>query len=98
VKKKLTLGDYMSRRGNLATPTAEKSQSQLEPAGHHTPTYSADGSSPTVSLTGGKSGGESIKQESPATPDAVMKDVQISSTTTEISPSLPRDPRLQPRT
>jgi hypothetical protein len=27
-----------------------------------------------------------------------MKDVQMSSTPTEMSPSLPRDPRLQPRT
>lgn len=97
VKKKLTLGDYMSRRG-LVTPTAEKSQSQVEPAGHQTPINSADGSSPTVSLPGAKSGADTIKQESPATPDAVMKDVHMSGTPTELSPSLPRDPRLQSRT
>jgi hypothetical protein len=28
VKKKLSLGDYMSRRGNLTTPTVEKTQAQ----------------------------------------------------------------------
>jgi hypothetical protein len=32
VKKKLSLGDYLSRRGTLTTPTSEKSQSQATPS------------------------------------------------------------------
>jgi uncharacterized protein len=39
VKKKLSLGDYMSRRSNLTTPTVEKTQAQAQAPG----TTSVDG-------------------------------------------------------
>ncbi|OKL57351.1 hypothetical protein UA08_07544 [Talaromyces atroroseus] len=82
VKKKMSLGDYLGRRGTMATPTTEKSQSQananLAPPSkpmpfHHqssTPPLSTDGESQVVTAT------EPIKTEvSPADKDAPMKDV-----------------------
>lgn len=79
VKKKLSLGDYLSRRGTLTTPTSEKSQSQassgLPPprkAGPQlqstTPPLSADGQ-----MTGTTTGPEGVKTE--GSPDVAMKDV-----------------------
>ncbi|KAL1957520.1 hypothetical protein VTO42DRAFT_5746 [Malbranchea cinnamomea] len=95
VKKKITLNDYMSRRGSLMTPTKEKSQPQLPPV-NQTPSSSADGSS-SPSFSQASKSAESVKPESPTTPDTVMKDVQMSSVPNDASPSLTRDPRLQSR-
>lgn len=80
-KKKLSLGDYLSRRGTLATPTSEKSQSQatssLPPPPKPgpqlqstTPPLSTDGQT-----TGTTTGAEGVKTEESPTVDVPMKDV-----------------------
>lgn len=81
VKKKMSLGDYLGRRGTMATPTVEKSQSQAsgslappsKPSPHlqsSTPPLSTDGESHTVTGT------DTIKNEaSPTDTDVTMKDV-----------------------
>jgi uncharacterized protein len=81
VKKKMSLGDYLGRRGTMATPTAEKTQAQAttslappnKPLPHvqsSTPPLSTDGESQVVAGT------ETIKNEvSPADTDVPMKDV-----------------------
>lgn len=78
-KKKLSLGDYLIRRGTMATPTSEKTQSpdqsnavpstQKSPSTSGTgPTASADGvQTPTKQSLDGKS-------ESLDPPDVAMKD------------------------
>lgn len=106
VKKKISLNDYLSRRGSLKAPAtpaaAEKGQQPQSFPPNPTPTGSSDGCSPATLSSQPSKSGESIKQESPATPDGVMKDVQMSPTPTENSPpsssSLARDPRFQSQT
>ncbi|KAL1969936.1 hypothetical protein VTN77DRAFT_7446 [Rasamsonia byssochlamydoides] len=81
VKKKLSLGDYLSRRGTLTTPTSEKSQAQGTPGlapsqkpvsqlQSATPPLSTDGQGPPqAAADGAKSEG------SPPSTDVPMKDV-----------------------
>lgn len=85
-KKKMSLGDYMGRRGTMATPTTEKTQAQattptLAPpskpssqAQSTTPPLSTDGESQSQSQP--TQGAETIKNEaSPTDTDITMKDV-----------------------
>lgn len=107
-KKKLTLNDYMSRRGTLGTPTTEKthnpflptSQLQSSPTSTNSAPSSGNGDSTSAQLPFTKAADGAVKPELASTVDVVMKDAYIS-TSTEPSPQNPlssRDPRLQPRT
>ncbi|KAL2217905.1 PHD Zn-finger protein [Thermoascus aurantiacus ATCC 26904] len=108
VKKKLSLGDYLSRRGTLTTPTSEKTQAQVTamPPPHKAPaSQSQAGSSPTLSAKGAETQtpatatANAEKRESPSTPDVRMKDVAepplSSPSVSSISP-LSRQPKIQP--
>lgn len=88
VKKKMSLGDYMGRRGTMATPTTEKTQAQattsaLAPpskptsqAQSTTPPLSTDGESQPQPQSQPTQGAETIKNEaSPTDRDITMKDV-----------------------
>jgi hypothetical protein len=87
VKKKMSLGDYMGRRGTMATPTTEKTQAQattstLAPpskptsAQSTTPPLSTDGESQPQSQSQPAPEAETIKSEaSPTDTDITMKDV-----------------------
>ncbi|KAL4935440.1 hypothetical protein BDV06DRAFT_128729 [Aspergillus oleicola] len=74
VKKKLSLGDYLSRRGSLKTPTSEKTQAQATamppPATPAQPSEKLDGvakTQPEIS--------SSTQLGSPTASDVTMKDV-----------------------
>ncbi|PGH17832.1 hypothetical protein AJ80_04655 [Polytolypa hystricis UAMH7299] len=106
VKKKLSLGDYMSRRGTLTTPTTEKSQSQALPLSQTSPvaqisTNSLEGARPALPMA--KPPGEEMKRESPAPVDVVMQDIPYSPTSPPdpascaATSTAARDPRLQHR-
>lgn len=81
VKKKMSLGDYLGRRGTMTTPTTEKSQTQanasLAPPSKQTPHLQS--STPPLSTDGESQavmGTETIKNEgSPTDADVPMKDV-----------------------
>lgn len=88
VKKKMSLGDYMGRRGTMATPTTEKTQAQAtstaaptpskpdSQAQSTTPPLSTDGEPQSQSQLQPAPGGEKIKNETPPTDaDVTMKDV-----------------------
>jgi len=110
MKKKLSLGDYMSRCGTLTTPTLEKNQTQaisllqLQTSPATQQTVNSPGTSTQNHFAFGKPHGDEPKRESPVAQDVVMKDVPYSpaSPPTEIlggppTSGLSRDPRLQPR-
>jgi hypothetical protein len=106
-KKKLSLGDYMSRCGTLTTPTAEKSQSQaisIQTSPATQQTINSPGISIQTHFSFGKPHGEEPKRESPVVQDVFMKDVPYSPTSPhadapsgQYTSGLSRDPRLQPR-
>lgn len=86
VKKKMSLGDYMGRRGTMATPTTEKTQAQANtsvPAPPSKSTSQAQSTTPPLSTDGEAQpqpqpaqGAETIKNEaSPTDTDVTMKDV-----------------------
>ncbi|KAI9934740.1 hypothetical protein AWENTII_005736 [Aspergillus wentii] len=93
VKKKLSLGDYLIRRGSKATPTSEKPQAQatamLPPPKSPSAQSPANGESAAVdsSRTPTKPSGdaEPSKPESPSSPDVAMKDVPESTHSSHIS-------------
>ncbi|KAF4187276.1 hypothetical protein CNMCM8694_005641 [Aspergillus lentulus] len=93
VKKKLSLGDYLSRRGALTTPTSEKSQAQAtsmlppqKPVSDQS-TATRDASAPVDTLhpeikaTGEA---EATKRESPTSPDVAVKDAPSSAPTSHV--------------
>ncbi|KAF7163165.1 hypothetical protein CNMCM5623_008235 [Aspergillus felis] len=93
VKKKLSLGDYLSRRGALTTPTSEKSQAQatamLPPqkpvCDQSTATRDSsapvDTMNPEIKATGEA---EATKRESPMSPDVTVKDAPGSAPTSHV--------------
>ncbi|KAK2746679.1 hypothetical protein FQN57_003023 [Myotisia sp. PD_48] len=107
VKKKLTLNDYMSRRGTLATPTTDKPQTLFLPGSSQqqqispvTPSPSSGNSEPTsIQLPFTKFNDGVPKPHSQQMVDIVMKDRPFSTSTHTGNSSnhhtLPRDPRLQ---
>ncbi|PKX98926.1 putative PHD finger and SET domain protein [Aspergillus novofumigatus IBT 16806] len=93
VKKKLSLGDYLSRRGALTTPTSEKSQAQAtamlppqKPVSDQS-TATRDASAPVDTLhpeikaTGEA---EATKRESPTSPDVTVNDAPSSAPTSHV--------------
>ncbi|KAL2012597.1 hypothetical protein VTN00DRAFT_122 [Thermoascus crustaceus] len=108
VKKKLSLGDYLSRRGNLTTtPTSEKTQAQattMLPPQKAPVSQSPAASSPTPATKGTQVQTNATatvyteKRESPSPPDVPMEDVAeppLSPSVSSISP-LSRQPKIQP--
>ncbi|KAL1998130.1 hypothetical protein VTN02DRAFT_6811 [Thermoascus thermophilus] len=106
VKKKLSLGDYLSRRGNLATtPTSEKTQAQAtatRPLQKAPVPQSPAASSLTPAAKGTPvqttAAVSTEKRESPSPPDVPMKDAAEpprSPSVSSISP-LSRPPKIQP--
>ncbi|KAJ5911980.1 uncharacterized protein N7473_001283 [Penicillium subrubescens] len=88
-KKKLSLGDYLIRRGTMATPTSEKTQSSVQanavPSTLKSP--SIPGSGPTTSADGAQTPTKPSpdgKSESLGSPDVAMKDAPES-----IQPRIP---------
>lgn len=76
VKKKLSLGDYFSRRGTLATPTSEKQSTNMlpprnSPSRPSVPSFFGSGDSHGLST----SGTEALKCGSPSAADVSMRDV-----------------------
>jgi hypothetical protein len=78
-KKKLSLGDYLIRRGTMATPTSEKPQSSVQvnavPSTLKSP--STPGSGPTTSADGAQTPTKPSpdgKSEALGSPDVAMKD------------------------
>ncbi|KAG2413615.1 hypothetical protein HFD88_002804 [Aspergillus terreus] len=90
VKKKLSLGDYLIRRGSKATPTTEKSQAQataMPPPPkspiNQTPTSTpGDGAHPESKASGET---DTVKVEHSSTPEVTMKDVAGSTPTSQVS-------------
>lgn len=93
VKKKLSLGDYLSRRGALTTPTSEKSQAQAtamlppqKPVSDQS-TATRDVSAPVdtlhpeIKVTGEA---EATKRESPTSPDVTVKGAPSSVPTSHV--------------
>lgn len=104
VKKKLSLGDYMSRRGTLATPTSEKPP-PMPPLGQPAPknlVSASEESSSQMSVSGDHPGNETKRESSPST-DVPMQDIADSPTTLartigeEPNTQTSRDPRLSSR-
>lgn len=108
VKKRMSLNDYMSRRGNLAAPSGEKHVSPSPLSTHQrTPPVVPN---PTTSINPMETGQteattnkpiEAIKHENDVTPDTVMKDVSSLPVYMDSSSNLSmltRDPRLNPPT
>ncbi|RDW90806.1 putative PHD finger and SET domain protein [Aspergillus mulundensis] len=74
VKKKLSLGDYLSRRGSLKTPTSEKSQAQAAMPPPTPPIQSSDRRDVSaMAVNTHPEGGSSLS--SPTAADVMMKDV-----------------------
>ncbi|KAK2759488.1 hypothetical protein FQN54_002967 [Arachnomyces sp. PD_36] len=108
VKKKLSLGDYLSRKNTLTTPTTEKTQSQVVPP----PSQPSPSSQPgNDTATAGekdrngadeKNGAVEKKEESSTSPDSVMKDAPNPPSSLPFTPaihppsSVSKDPRLHP--
>ncbi|KAL4917256.1 hypothetical protein BDW62DRAFT_86678 [Aspergillus aurantiobrunneus] len=88
VKKKLSLGDYLSRRGSLKTPSSEKIQAQATAMPPPTPTQPSEnrGGLATTNNTGPELS-LSTQIEGPTTSDVTMKDIS-DSTQTAHSPSV----------
>ncbi|PYH95987.1 hypothetical protein BO71DRAFT_448962 [Aspergillus ellipticus CBS 707.79] len=92
VKKKLSLGDYLIRRGTLTTPTSEKTQAQatamLPPTPHGLPPTNRDGGaaghhySPRETKTAEEAEGNRTAER--GTQEASMKDVSRATTTSHI--------------
>lgn len=91
VKKKLSLGDYLIRRGTMTTPTTERTQSQanamLPPQQQKSPSSqtsdqhrSDDSPSQSKPSSGENASDEASKPDDPHSPDVAMKDVPDSST------------------
>ncbi|KAJ5081756.1 hypothetical protein NUU61_010020 [Penicillium alfredii] len=78
-KKKLSLGDYLIRRGTMATtPTSEKTQAQATAAPPAQKSPSTPGSAPGATADGAqtptKSDSDAHKNEPSGSPDVPMKD------------------------
>ncbi|KAL4783671.1 hypothetical protein BJX76DRAFT_357816 [Aspergillus varians] len=88
VKKKLSLGDYLSRRGTLKTPTSEKAQAQTPvmppPTPPNQPSERRDNSAMTSNAQP-ESFNASTRFASSTTSDVTMK--EVSSTTQTAHPS-----------
>ncbi|KAF9893829.1 hypothetical protein FE257_009999 [Aspergillus nanangensis] len=88
VKKKLSLGDYLIRRGTMATPTSEKSQAQatamLPPKSptQPPPPIGTENAHPESKIPGEL---QSPKVETPTTPEVAMKDVPGSTHASRLS-------------
>lgn len=112
VKKKLSLGDYLSRKNTLTTPTTEKAQAQSVAAlSQPSSAPQATGNNP-VSMApiepkdkhgNEEKGGASEKKDEVSTsPDNVMKDAPNPPTSLPFTPtihhpsSVSKDPRLHP--
>ncbi|KAK2732440.1 hypothetical protein FQN55_004099 [Onygenales sp. PD_40] len=96
-KKKLSLGDYMSRRGTLTTPTAEKPPPPIFPSSQVQASQSSQ--SPNGSPLTDKASGDEQKHDHTSA-DVVMQDAPAESAVESPSGSAgagSRDPRLQPR-
>lgn len=79
VKKKLSLGDYLSRRGTLTTPASEKSQAQSGAVLPFQSSPQTHGPSPVPSadIAGHTAvGPDGVKVESPVSVEASMRDAQ----------------------
>ncbi|KAJ5666836.1 hypothetical protein N7462_011245 [Penicillium macrosclerotiorum] len=78
VKKKLSLGDYLIRRGTMATPISEKTHAQAVAIPSAQTPPSTPGSGPAPSADGAqtptKSSPDGSKVESLGSPDVTMKD------------------------
>ncbi|KAL4807063.1 hypothetical protein BDV18DRAFT_112275 [Aspergillus unguis] len=89
VKKKLSLGDYLSRRSSLKTPTSEKTQAQ--PTAMPPPTLPSQPSERRNSLVGTGNpqpeNDSSTTQAGSQTSDVAMKDVPSSTSTANPSVS-----------
>jgi hypothetical protein len=93
VKKKLSLGDYLSRRGALTTPTSEKSQAQAtamlppqKPVADQS-TTTRDSSAPVETLhpeVKATGQAEATKGESTTSPDVTLKDASSSGQTSHV--------------
>jgi hypothetical protein len=93
VKKKLSLGDYLSRRGALTTPTSEKSQAQAtamlppqrpvsdQSTAARDASASVDTLHPEIKATGEA---EATKRESLTSPDVAVKDAPNSAPTSHV--------------
>ncbi|KMU83918.1 hypothetical protein CIHG_01702 [Coccidioides immitis H538.4] len=104
VKKRMSLGDYMRSRGNLTTPSAEKSHTLILSGGQPPTPSAAPGNSTESGHTPTKptrTADGPIKRESDTTSDVVMKDASSLPPHTDKSsspPLLSRDPRINPST
>lgn len=111
VKKKLSLGDYLSRKNTLTTPTTEKTQAQSVPASSQSLSAPQPaGSNPSsMAPTGEKDkdgndekDGVGEKDETSTSPDSVMKDAPNPPSSLPFTPaihpppSISKDPRLHP--
>ncbi|EEP77407.1 predicted protein [Uncinocarpus reesii 1704] len=106
VKKRMSLGDYMSRRGNLTTPTTEKVHTQIV-GGYQqvvSSTHLPDGTNPMeTEQTPTKVmrlAEEAADRERDLMSDVVMKDAPplYSHNDSPSNSSFPRDPRIHPST
>ncbi|KAJ9201388.1 hypothetical protein DTO164E3_3695 [Paecilomyces variotii] len=106
VKKKLSLGDYLSRRG-ITTPTTEKSQTTAMLPPQKSPSSQAPaGSSPPLSTEGAQTHPEPAlktdtpRRESPGPLDVPMKDVPKPPPSppyvSSVPPTLPTQPSVSP--
>ncbi|EER22988.1 SET domain containing protein [Coccidioides posadasii C735 delta SOWgp] len=104
VKKRMSLGDYMRSRGNLTTPSAEKSHTLILSGGQPPTPSAAPGNSTESGHTPTKptrTADEPIKRESDTTSDVVMKDASSLPPHADKSSNpalLSRDPRINPST
>lgn len=106
VKKKLSLGDYLSRRG-ITTPTTEKSQATaMLPPQKSPPSQAPASSSPPLSTEGAQTHAEPAsktdapRRESPGPLDVTMKDVPKPPPSppyvSSVPPTLPTQPSVSP--
>lgn len=107
VKKKLSLGDYLSRRGTLTTPTTEKTQATaMLPPPKSPPSQPPAGSSPPLSTEGTQTQTEPAlkadvpRRESSGPLDVPMKDVPKPPPSppyvSSVPPTLPAQPSVSP--
>ncbi|KAL4897910.1 amino acid permease-domain-containing protein [Aspergillus ambiguus] len=92
VKKKLSLGDYLIRRGTKATPTTEKTQTQAtamppppKSPTNQAPTSTTGDNAHSESKAAGEA--ETPRGGNPSSPDVAMKDVPGSKPSSQV-PSL----------
>lgn len=88
VKKKLSLGDYLSRRGSLKTPTAEKTQAQATAMPPPTPPAQPSEKRDGLAMTNNTHPeiNSTAQFGNPTTSDMAMKDVRGSTQTAHPPP------------